>query len=413
MSLIDTWAATGAGAFTLTENGLYTVEGWRVFLDVLKPGGIFSVSRWFSPRTASETSRVLALGVAALVDRGVRRPADHMIMMARGPVATLLVSNAPFSDGDRATIERLAADRGFAILVSPWTPPADAWLGGIVRSGSHQELAAATAHPIFDFSPPTDERPFFFNMLKPASFYQLGAVPTFDASLGAGVASGNLRATFTLVVLFAIATLLVAAIIVWPLVRSGLPSMNAPSFAMSVAYFSAIGFGYMLIQIPLLQRFSVYLGHPTYTFSIILFSMILFTSAGSYISDRLPADRYRWVLKLPMAIALSVLALTYAMQPIIDRTIDLELPMRSLIVIACTAPVALLLGFCFPIGMQLVGRISADAAAWMWGINGACGVLASIAAVAVSMWLGIHTNLMLAAALYVLLTIPSHVLARR
>jgi hypothetical protein len=413
MSLIDTWAATGAGAFTLTENGLYTLEGWRVFLDVLKPGGVFSVSRWFSPKTASETSRMLALGVAALVDRGAKRPSDHIIMIARGAVATLMVSNEPFTDHDRTSIERVSTDRGYAVLVSPWTPPADERLGGIVRSASRQELASATAHPIFDFSPPTDERPFFFNMLKPASFYRLRDVPTVDASLGAGVASGNLRATFTLVLLFAIATLLVAAIIIWPLMRSGLPKMTAASFAWSVAYFSVIGFGYMLIQIPLLQRFSVYLGHPTYTFSVILFAMILFTSLGSFVSERFPIERHRWVLKLPLAIAATVLLLTFAIQPIIDATIELELPLRSLIVIACTAPIALLLGFCFPVGMNLVGRLSPDAAAWMWGINGACGVLASIAAVAVSMWLGIHTNLIFAAALYALLTIPAHLLATR
>jgi hypothetical protein len=195
--------------------------------------------------------------------------------------------------------------------------------------------------------------------------------------------------------------------------RAGLPAMSPAHFAMSVAYFSIIGFGYMLIQIPFLQRFSVYLGHPTYTFSIILFAMILFTSLGSAISDRLPIDRHRWVLKLPLAIAASVVALTFAMQPIIDATIELELPLRSLIVVACTAPVALLLGFCFPVGMNLVGRVSPHAAAWMWGINGACGVLASIAAVAVSMWLGIHTNLIIAAALYALLTFPAHMLAQR
>lgn len=412
MSLIDTWAATGAGAFTLTENGLYTLEGWRVFLDVLKPGGVFSVSRWFSPKTVSETSRVLALAVATLLERGARRPADHIIMLARGPVATLLVSNAPFTEHDRRMVERISAERGYAVLVSPWTPPGDERLGGIVRSASVQELAAATAHPTFDFSPPTDERPFFFNMLKPASFYRLSDLSTVDVSLGGGVAAGNLRATFTLVLLFVIATLLVVAVIVWPLLRSGLPAMSAARFATLVAYFSIIGFGYMLIQIPFLQRFSVYLGHPTYTFSIILFAMILFTSLGSAISDRLPIDRHPWVLKLPLAIAVVVVALTFAMQPLIDATIALELPLRSLIVIACTAPVALLLGFCFPVGMSLVGRVSPDAAAWMWGINGACGVLASIVAVAISMWLGIHTNLFVAAALYALLTFPAQMLAQ-
>ena len=100
MSLIDTWAATGAGAFTLTENGLYTVEGWRVFLNTLAPGGIFSVSRWFAPSTVSETTRLLALAVASLLERGVKRPADHLIMMAQG------------ADRDAACLERALHRRG-------------------------------------------------------------------------------------------------------------------------------------------------------------------------------------------------------------------------------------------------------------------------------------------------------------
>jgi len=408
MSLIDTWAATGAGAFTLSENGLYTIEGWRVFLGTLKPGGVFSVSRWFLPSSTSETSRLLALGVAALLDRGVHRPQDHMVMLAKGTIATLLVSNEPFTPADRESVTRLAASQRFSVLVSPWTEPADRWLGGIVRSGSPQELKNAIAHPVFDFSPPTDERPFFFNTMKPAGIFK-----AYDGPRN-GVLWGNLRATFTLVLLFLIAVVLALAIIVWPLVRSGLPTMDAGSFGMSVAYFGLIGFGYMLIQIPLLQRFSVYLGHPTYTSAVILFSMIFFTGIGSLVSDRFPIDRNRWLLKLPILIAALSFALTLLIQPLMNATIHLGLPARSLTVVACVASIAVLLGFCFPIGMSLVGRLSGDATAWMWGgVNGACGVVASIVAVAISMWLGIDVNLMIAGLLYLVLVIPAHGLARR
>ena len=407
MSLIDTWAATGAGAFTLTENGLYTVEGWEVFLNTLAPGGIFSVSRWFAPSTISETTRLLALAVASLLERGVTRPADHLIMMAKAPIATLLVSNDPFTAEDRDRVAHLAAARGFSVVLSPWSPPADAFLSGVVRSASRLELAAATRHPMFDFSPPTDERPFFFNTLKPASFYQINNVAA------EGVIAGNLRATVTLVLLFVIALGLVAAIIVYPLARSGLPTMDGGSFALSVVYFALIGLGFMLIQIPFLQRFSVYLGHPTYTFAVILFSMIFFTGIGSLLSDLFPIDRHAWVLKLPIVIGLMAFALTRVIQPLMDATIHLELPARSLIVVACTAPLCLLLGFCFPVGMKLVGRISPDATAWMWGVNGACGVLSSIVAVGISMWSGINTNFLIAGVLYTLLVFPAAALARR
>ena len=407
MSLIDTWAATGAGAFTLTENGLYTIEGWRLFLNRLAPGGLFSVSRWFAPGATSETSRLLALAVAALLDRGVHRPLDHMAMLSRHKVATLIVSNQPLTDDDRSVITTLAAERQFDVVVSPWTGSVDPFLAGIVKSTSVRELDAAIRHPMFDLTPPTDERPFFFNTLKPSSFHKAFDVPRD------GVVSGNLRATWTLVLLFIIATILVTGIIIFPLVRSGLPAMESASFATSAAYFGMIGVGYMLIQIPILQRFSVYLGHPTYTFAIILFSMICFTGIGSFVSDRFPVERNRWVLKLPLAIGAAVLLLIYAIQPTMDATIQFGLPVRSFVVIACTAPISVLLGFCFPVGMVLVGRLSPEATAWMWGVNGAAGVLASIMAVGISMWLGIHVNLLVAGFLYMLLPLPAHMLERK
>lgn len=404
MSLIDTWAATGAGAFTLSENGLYTLDGWRVFLGTLAPGGVFSVSRWFSSAESSETSRLLGLGVAALLERGVQRPSEHLLMLASGQIATLLVSNQPFTADDRARVEALVASEGFTELVVPWATPSNAFLAGIVAATSRAQLEQAVAHEVFDFTPPTDERPFFFNTLKPASFWRAYVVTP------GGVISGNLRATFTLVLLFFIALGLVLAIIGAPLVRSGLPKLGARAFALAVAYFALIGFGYMLIQVPLLQRFSVYLGHPTYAFAVILFSMIFFTGVGSFLSDRFPPER---LLKLPALIGLAVFALTALLQPVMDATIHLELPARALTVVACTAPLALLLGFCFPLGMRLVGRLSSDATAWMWGVNGASGVLASIVAVALSMWAGIDTNLLLAGGLYLLLLLPAHALAAR
>jgi hypothetical protein len=115
---------------------------------------------------------------------------------------------------------------------------------------------------------------------------------------------------------------------------------------------------------------------------------------------------------IPLAIGIAVVGIVPAMDPLMRATIHLELPARTLVVIACTAPLSILLGCCFPIGMRLAGRCSPDATAWMWGLNGAAGVTASIAAVGISMWLGIHVNLLLAASLYLLLVIPARVLAR-
>ena len=404
MSLIDTWAATGAGAFTLTENGLYTRDGWQVFLRALTPTGVFSGSRWFDPDSASETTRLLALGVASLLDAGTASPHAHLILITRARVATLMVSPSPFTEEDRARLQPVADAMGFAIRVSPWHEAADERFRRIAAATSMEALNAATADPLFDFSAPTDRRPFFFNMLKPRAFFQSQAT-------GAGVVSGNLRATRTLIALAFVAGVLVLAIIGWPLLSTGRPPMPANLFAAALTYFALIGLGFMFVQIPFLQRFSVYLGHPTYTFSIILFLMILAAGLGSIASERIDVRRSRRLALLPLGIALLVLVEMLLLQPLMDLTLGWGLAGRTVVVAGFVVPLAFALGCCFPVGLRLTGQHSDRVTAWMWGVNGASGVMASIVAVMVSMWLGIHANLLIAAALYATLALPMRRLA--
>jgi SAM-dependent methyltransferase len=413
MSLVDTWAATGAGAFTLTENALYTREAWQVFLSRLSPGGIFSTSRWFAPSNVSETSRLLALCVDALLAFDVDEPSRHIALVAKGRVANLMVSNDPFPKGDIEIILEVAKRQGFEVLALPGAPPEDPRLASILASRDLAGLNAAVADPHYDYRPPTDARPYFFNMLKPGSFHLFTSLENADVFVGkGGVIWGNVRATHTLLMLLLIASGLTLAIIGLPLIVSGLPSMTGGTFGLSLAYFALIGYGFMSIQIPLLQRFSVYLGHPIYTYSVTLFTMILMAGLGSLLSDRLErADT--WARIIPGAVAMTTLTLSLVLPGLLDSSIGFPLAGRIAIVVATAAPLSLLLGFCFPLGMRLVDSISASAMPWMWGVNGASGVLASIVAVAVSMWAGIHMNFAVATTCYLLLIAVASALARR
>ncbi len=407
MSLVDTWASTGAGAFTLSENGLYTLDAWRVFLDRLKPGGVLSVSRWFDPQNVSETSRLLSLGVAALIDRGVTRPLDQIQLVVRGRVATLMVSTAPFTDADKAAVAAVAADKDFAITIEPGVGAARrGLLDRIAKSTTADELARATADRLYDYTPPTDARPYYFNMLKPRALWSDTPLPR------GGALGGNLRATLLLLVLLGITTALVALLIVWPLVQAGRPQMAGSRFAMTMVYFGTIGFAYMLIQIALLQRFSVYLGHPTYTLSIVLFSMLLFTGLGSFVSERVAVGGTGAFRLVPAGIAAFVAATALLLPSVIAHTITAGLLSRTLVVLAFAAPLSVMLGLCFPFGVRLVSD-APGVVAWAWGVNGAFGVLASILAVGLSIWVGIDMNLWVAGALYLALSLPLRLLARR
>ena len=413
MSLVDTWAATGAGAFTLTENALYTTEAWKIFLSRLKPNGLFSTSRWFSPENVSETSRLLSLCVRSLLELGVTAPAQHIALISRGKVATLLVSREPLPGRDLEKIREICQRYDFSILALPGARVTDAHLAAILSATSAEQLDRAIQDPNYDYSAPSDDRPFFFNMLKPASFHRIAELPSGDVMSGTGgVIWGNIRATATLMLLLLIAAVLVAVIIFVPLFVGGLPDMDGRSFAVAAAYFALIGYGFMSIQIPLLQRFSVLLGHPIYTYSVILFGMILFAGIGSFLSERLEVLG-RWRIGVPAGIAVLVALLARLVQPLIEASLELPLVGRAGVVLACIAPISLLLGCCFPLGMRMVNSLSQRATPWMWGLNGAFGVLASIIAVAVSMWFGIRMNLLVAAAMYLLLAVPARALAAR
>jgi len=404
MSLIDTWAATGAGAFALSENGLYTLEAWRLFLGVLRPGGVLAVSRWFSPSRLSETNRVLALGTAALLDAGVSRPEEQLVLVSRGNVATLLVSVAPFTAADRAVLEDLETRFGFVVLLAPGRAPAIPAMGAISSSRSRESLRQATADPVYDFRPPTDERPYFFNMLRLSSVRDVEAVEQ-------GALLGNVRATSTLMVLLAATVVLTAAILLGPLGWAQRPHLEPVHLAVALVYFAALGAGFMLLQFALLQRFSVFLGHPTWSLAIVLFSMILFTGLGSLLSDRVDVTGRR-ALAIPAAIAAGIAALTAILPIATQAGMGLSLPLRAAVVLLVTAPLSTLLGFCFPIGMRLVGRSDAAVTPWLWGVNGAFSVLGSVCALVLSMVAGISTTLGVAALLYALLGLSMLALRR-
>ncbi|MBV8063419.1 MAG: hypothetical protein JOY51_07485, partial [Nevskia sp.] len=97
MSMIDTWAATGAGAFSLSENGLYPLDGWRAFLGRLNDGGVFTVSRWFNPNNIDETGRMIALAAGAVHDAGDANARVHMFVAHADNIATLVLAKQPFT----------------------------------------------------------------------------------------------------------------------------------------------------------------------------------------------------------------------------------------------------------------------------------------------------------------------------
>lgn len=410
MSLIDTWAATGAGAFSLSENGLYTTEAWNTFMDRLSERGIFTVSRWFAAADLGETARMVSLAMATMIEREVKNPGQHIALVTNGFVATLLVANSAYSQQDLAAIGAAAKSKGHRVAILPGEVPDHPLLAGILRSESTAELLAVASASALNIAPPTDQSPYFFNMLR------LGNLSAGQGLgvLNAGVIAGNLTATYTLLGLIAALSGLSILLIFGPLVLKLIGSRGAGQIAwLPCVYFGLIGAGFMAAEIGLLQYLSVFLGHPVYGLGVLLFAIIASTGLGSYLSGFTPLREGPQLLALSGVMAVLILVVEMILSHWLSAWIVLPIISKIAIAIALVTPLGLLLGFFFPTGMELVDHQPEDATPWFWAVNGFFGVLAAAVATFTAIYVGISANFYAAALLYSLTAPCLLLMARR
>jgi spermidine synthase len=418
MSLIDTWASTGAGAYSLSENGLYTLEAWMTFLSRLKPNGIFTVSRWYNPTSPGETARMTALAMEALWAIGAVHPALNIIVLQHHTLATLLVSRQRFSTSDLKCTHKEAERLGYTVLVAPYQETLDPIMAEVIRKRTSRELWQFASSQVLDLTPPTDNRPFFFNMLKPTSWFAVSRpVGALDMSF-----LGNLQATQTLIYSIAVSLILTLITIIAPLFarRRDLRATPRSVLFAASAYFALIGIGFMYVEMAMLSRLNVLIGHPTLALAVLLGGIILFTGVGSLLSAFVSIEQ-RIVAVLYPFIPAVLLCITGWFMHSLEDAMSATTAIRVAISIALIAPSALGLGLCFPLGLRLVERTEkalqsegkkATLGPWLWGINGAFGVCASGLALGTSMVWGIQTTLVAGAVCYFILPLASWRLAR-
>jgi hypothetical protein len=396
-SLVDTWAATTAGAFAHTESTLYTREAWAIFMQRTAPDGVVTFSRWYDPRSVSETARLVSLAVAALLDRGVTDPAAHLALVASGNVATILVSPAPLSPTDLRALHEVVDRLQFRLLAAPDLPPQDPLLRALLQARRIDALAAAGLPYGLDTSAPTDDRPFFFQLLSPRHW--LHPLDALRAARGnRGALAGNVRAMFELLFTF-LAVALVGAVLLGPTLREALRAKRPPLPSVRAGvYFGALGAGFMTAEIALVQRMHVVLGHPSYALIVVLAGLLVATGLGSALSARLVRTRGH-VTVVALVAALVLFALPYvAIGPLARATLSAPFGVRAAWTGGCAAVVGVILGMLFPSGIRFVDR--ARGAPVALALNGATSVMGSVAAIIVSVWFGIPTTFALAAAVY-------------
>ena len=215
------------------------------------------------------------------------------------------------------------------------------------------------------------------------------------------VVLGNMAAMGTLLLLIVLSLLAVVFTILIP-ARAAIYDV-APRLAwLGSAYFLLIGLGFMFIEIGLIQRISIFMGHPIYALGIVLFSIILSTGLGSLLSERITPSQPAHIVIWLTLLAVYVLALPFWL-PLLSDFESADLVTRSLLSVAAILPAGILMGFGFPTGMKLVMAQDPRPTPWFWGVNGAAGVLAAGIAVASSITFSVDTTIRIGAVCYLLL----------
>ncbi|MBP5405989.1 hypothetical protein J6Z19_02435 [bacterium] len=391
-SLIDSWAATASGAFVLTENTLYTIEAWKTFFSRLSDRGAITMSRWYYPKRPGELLRLVNLAYQTLLESGIKNPAKHIILVAMDYIpadqpiethfgsGTIIVSKTPF---DKNTVDRattLADLYGFEVLVAAGKEK-DSPFKEIITPGKREAFMAG--YPL-DLTPPTDDNPFFFNMLKPSSIFK-GENVEFE-----GILSTNLMAIHNLLWLIATVVVLSICLIIIPIFSKIKTNISSMVFNRYSLYFAALGIAFMLIEVSLIQKFAVFLGHPTYSITVVLFTMLLFSGIGSFCSKSL---RERVGVKgLFLMLILVVAVVGTANMFVLHHFSSWSIAPRILYSFATMALAGFFMGMPFPTGLSLLNEKVSGYAPWFWGINGAASVVSSVSATAVSIFYGISAT---------------------
>jgi len=387
-SLIDTWAASAAGAYVFSEANLYTRQAFSEYLERLSDEGILSVSRWHFKDLPTETLRTTALAVRCLLDRGVQNPGMHILVVKlkswdwadrlqepRDGIGTILVKRTPFRPDEIERAQQAANKLGFTMLYSPGglsDPEFERLIDGRDPEGF------ASAYPV-DISPPSDERPFFFYTLR---LHQLSRW-IGSQRIEQGVMQNNVRAVFVLFALFVITLAMSVVFLVWPLLRRRTDASAPPLHAL--AYFAAIGLAFILIEMPLIQRLILYLGHPLYALSVALSGLLVGAGIGSLLSSRLRLATARWGLLVLLA---AVAFAAFVSPALLGATLGLPTPARIGLALTGLLALGMMCGIPFPLGIRLLGDAGARWIPWMWAVNGAFSVLATVLATTLAMTWG-------------------------
>ena len=414
VALLDSFGASSAGLYALTENYLYTIEALQQLLAHLNSGGLLAITRWLKlpPR---DSLKLFAMAVTALENSGVKQPGKHLILIRGWKTSTLLIKKEGFTSSDLTKLRHFCNKRSFDVVYYPGISPSEVNRYNLLDhpyfyQGTTALLSSTRddfmARYKYDLTPATDDRPYFFNFFK----WQL--LPELFSKRGRG-GMGLLEWGY----LVLIATLLQAVFfslifIILPLLfkKSQLNQIGTKIKTRVLIYFLALGLAFLLVEIAFIQKFILFLGHPLYAIAIVLCAFLIFGGLGSYYSNHLR----QYVIKnkhirlfnpsFYAILSITTLALSYLLilSPLLQWLTPQPAGIKVLISLLLIAPLAIGMGMPFPLGLSSLSEKAPNLIPWAWGINGCASVLSAVLATVLAIHFGFAVVILIAISLYLI-----------
>jgi len=399
IALSDSYHPVTSGAYSLSEDYRYTVEAISEIYTRLNDGGLLTLTRWLqTPPT--ESLRVLATIEAALRKQGVDQPGDYIAAFRTMRTMTFVVGQAPLTGDQSDLIRSFCANRGYDVVWLPDIRPDEVnRYNRLPEPVYYETFSALLADPAgvidqyeYDIRPPTDNRPFFFHT------FRWRQTPEIVASLGATWQPFGGSGYLVLVALLLMVSVLAVILIAGPLlIRRGGSRLRLIPPAIKwrgLLYFTMLGLGFLFVEMPLAQRFILFVGQPVIALAVVLFAILLFSGLGS-----LTAPRWNLRMALP-ALVLVVLLMPPILTALFDLALGWPLAARIGLSILCLAPAGVLMGVPFARGLALIEQQAPGLTPWAWAVNGCASVIGAVVSVMLAVSWGFSAVLIVGAGMY-------------
>lgn len=410
VSLLDSFHASAAGGFAMSESYLYTVEAFQRCIKRLRPGGFLSITRWLRipPR---DSLKLFATALAALERSGTDRPGLRLALVRSWKTCTLLVKNGEFTPREIEIMRSFCESRSFDIDYFPGITEEEVNRFNVTDEPVIHEGAMALLGPDriefmdrykFNIQPASDDRPYFFH------FFKWRVLPEVLSLKGRG-GLPLMEWTYPILVMTLVQALAASLIlIILPLFFLHSAGGRTSGEVRIGFYFLFLGLAFLFMEIAFIQKFILFLSHPLYAVSVVLSSFLVFAGLGSSASGRWSeflCRRGGQASRSAVGVAvgvIAVLSIAYlALLPsVFEKTMAMSDWAKIPMSMAFIAPLAFFMGMPFPLGLSRVADSAPHFIPWAWGINGCASVLSAVLAALLAIHLGFAMVVGFAVVLY-------------